>query len=263
MTEAHRSTRPRGAPHIDTIDFHGDSVLATKDPDGRVFVSVRRVCEALGLAVQAQLTKLHACSWATITMIVTVADDGKSREQAFIDLDGLPMWLATINPSKVDEALRPKLASYQREAAQVLRAHFCGSQSTTSTPEPKPDAGTEPERETRLSYITMGRHTLEVSLAGEGDAVGDLLVGCASGSSYNPERDPIASVANVHRDALRSIANELLVARLALDNGANIKRTTLSSLLDAIIARAEMAASVEPRTFVAVERGGRWVGVKP
>ena len=37
-----------------------------------------------------------------------------------IHIDCLPMWLATIDARKVKEAIREKLARYQKEAAKVL-----------------------------------------------------------------------------------------------------------------------------------------------
>jgi hypothetical protein len=45
---------------------------------------------------------------------------------SMIDLDALPMWLATIESSRVAEPAREKLVRYQREAAAVLRDHFLG-----------------------------------------------------------------------------------------------------------------------------------------
>lgn len=61
-----------------------------------------------------------------MAMIPTVAEDGRTRETQCLDLDALPMWLATINPSKVKPELRAKLELFQREAAAVLRDHFFG-----------------------------------------------------------------------------------------------------------------------------------------
>jgi hypothetical protein len=107
----------------------GATLDAVADDRGGVFVSVRRVCDALGLAVQPQLAKLWAKPWATVTFIVTVAEDGKNRETAMLDLDALPMWLATIEPSRVAPEAREKLVLYQREAARVLRDHFFGPRS--------------------------------------------------------------------------------------------------------------------------------------
>lgn len=113
------------------VPFHGDELDAVRDERG-AWVSIRRVCEVLGVSHEPQFAKLKRKAWATMTMIVTVAEDGKNREIACVHLDSLPMWLATIEPSKVKPAVRDKLADYQRECAKVLRDYFFGAQGPTS-----------------------------------------------------------------------------------------------------------------------------------
>lgn len=112
-----------------TVDFHGDVLEAVRGDDGRVWVSIRKVCEGLGLSPDAQRVKLEGKSWATTAMIAVVAQDGKRREVAAVDLDALPMWLATIEPARVAEHVRPKLERYQVECARVLKDHFFPSSS--------------------------------------------------------------------------------------------------------------------------------------
>jgi hypothetical protein len=119
---------------IQTFNFHGDMLDVV--PDGaRLWVSVRRVCEALGVDTGGQLAKLKPKPWACMEFISMQVDgDVQRREVAMIDLDGLPMWLATIEPSRVAEHVRGKLVRYQREAAAVLRDHFLGTPVTAVAP---------------------------------------------------------------------------------------------------------------------------------
>lgn len=113
---------------IQKFNFQGDSLNVLRDGD-RLQVVVRGICDGLGLGYSSQLQKLKDKEWATVTLIVTVAEDGKAREMAMIDLDSLPMWLATIEPSRVAPHVRPKLVAYQRDVARVLRDHFFGAKS--------------------------------------------------------------------------------------------------------------------------------------
>lgn len=136
MTDTTPSTVPSTPSALANIPFHGDTLEATRAHDGRVWVSVSRVCEALGLGYSSQLQKLKEKPWATVTLIVMVAADGKSRETACLDLDSLPMWLATIDVRRVRGAAREKLVVYQKEAARVLRDYFLGER-----PEPVPPPG--------------------------------------------------------------------------------------------------------------------------
>lgn len=105
------------------IGFHGDTLEAVRSGSS-VMVSVRRVCEALGLAPNGQIEKLKECRWATSKMILSVANDGKIREVFCVDLESLPMWLAGITLSKVSPEIHPKLLAYQTECKKVLAAHF-------------------------------------------------------------------------------------------------------------------------------------------
>lgn len=116
------------------VPFHGDTLHAVQDDKG-VWVSVRRVCEALGIARESQQAKLKKKGWAVGTFIVLTGPDGKQYENYMLHLDSLPMWLATIETSRVKPGIREKLEVYQREAAKVLARHFLG----------------EPRRDTALS----------------------------------------------------------------------------------------------------------------
>jgi hypothetical protein len=103
--------------------FHGDALDVIKEGE-KLWVSVRRVCEALGLDAKSQRRKLQEKEWATGVMMTSVDPCGRNRELFMVDLDSLPMWLATIEASRVAEHLRPKLVAYQKEAAKALRDYF-------------------------------------------------------------------------------------------------------------------------------------------
>ncbi len=115
------------------VDFHGDVVEASRDGD-LLWVNFRRVCDNLGVNYESQLKKLKDKTWATMALNAMVADDGKTREIVCIERKSLPMWLATIEPSRVKEAVRKKLEKYQKECADVLAAHFFGAPKSAVVP---------------------------------------------------------------------------------------------------------------------------------
>lgn len=117
------------------VPFHGDELLAQQDERG-VWVVVKRVCESIGLTEQRQMEKLKGKPWATTTMMVVVAEDGKTREMMALHLDSLPMWLATIDAGRVAPAVRAKIERYQVECARVLRDHFFGKPESAPSPAP-------------------------------------------------------------------------------------------------------------------------------
>lgn len=117
------------------IDFYGDTLEACQR-DGKVWVSLNRLCEAMGVDIEGQRKKIKKAEWATSDIIAGVAEDGKRRDVTVIDLDTLPGWLFSLNAGKVREEVRAKLVRYQREAARVLADHF--TKRTAPPPEIDP-----------------------------------------------------------------------------------------------------------------------------
>lgn len=114
---------PSASLALVSVPFRGGHLLAAQ-LEGEVWVPLLPVCEALGVSPQGQLAKLRAKPWATIKIILSVAGDGKARQLAAVDLRSLPLWLATIEPSRVKPEAREALVAYQREAADALYRHF-------------------------------------------------------------------------------------------------------------------------------------------
>lgn len=118
---------------IQTFNFHGDELAVV--PDGRAaYVVVRRVCEALGVSYQGQIDKLKADPSICLKMILTqMPGDDQAREVACVEVRSLPLWLATIHPSKVKQDVRAKLVAYKLECADVLADHFIGKRAVAPT----------------------------------------------------------------------------------------------------------------------------------
>lgn len=114
------------------VQFDEDPIECVQQ-DGRLWVVLRPVCQNLGIDSEGQRQRITRQSWATTCVIQAVAQDGKMREVFAVDLDSLPMWLATIEASRVDEEVRPKLERYQKECARVLRDHFFGQRPAPKT----------------------------------------------------------------------------------------------------------------------------------
>lgn len=139
------------------VPFHGGTLEAC-ERDGKVWVGVRAICEGLGIAFDPQRVKLQNKSWACVTEIVMqVEGDDQKRTYAVIDLDTVPLWLATIDERKVAPAVRPKLVRYQREAARVLADHFFRRHPQpppppTPAPAPLPDVTVS----TAVTVVTPG-----------------------------------------------------------------------------------------------------------
>jgi hypothetical protein len=100
-----------------------DDLMAVQDGD-RGLAALKPMCDSLGIDFSRQLRKLKGRSWATVVQRSTVAGDGRTRDMVFVDSRTIPMWLATIDENRVAEEAKPKLITYQREAADALDAYF-------------------------------------------------------------------------------------------------------------------------------------------
>lgn len=110
---------------LELVPFMGHQLEAVEH-DGKIWAVVKRICQNLGIDDRSQREKLSSLPWATGVIITSVAADGKGREQFCVDLDTLPMWLATIHPGKVAAHAREALERYQQHCKQVLADHFLG-----------------------------------------------------------------------------------------------------------------------------------------
>lgn len=147
------------------VPFHDDKIAVIQNDTGeRVVVS--HICDNLGLDYSGQLQRLKREPWAKSTMGIMpmVAADGKRRDVVTIPRDRLPMWLATIDVSRVGKGkpkperdeLQRKLTLYQNEAADVLAAYFLKKQPLAAYfLKKQPAVGNQ-------EYVTAGEFTATV-----------------------------------------------------------------------------------------------------
>lgn len=105
-------------------DF-GDKLDIIKIND-KAYISIVSVCAVLGSTRQGQHAKLKRAAWASgkLEMIEAPDAQGKLHNQMFVDIDCLPMWMATMKIGHIAEPLRPKLRWFQERARDVLARAF-------------------------------------------------------------------------------------------------------------------------------------------
>ena len=77
---------------LDQIPFHGDTIEAIK-LDGKILVSLNRVCNSLGIAPQPQQRKLKPLKWPGLTSMVAPDERVRPQQLTMIDLESLAPWL--------------------------------------------------------------------------------------------------------------------------------------------------------------------------
>jgi hypothetical protein len=120
-----KKTATEGKPTTELVPvpFRSGHLLATQDNAG-IWVSIKRMCEDIGLDYWTQLRKLKEAAWAVVVMMPTTGTDGKTYQMAMLRADCVAKWMADLNPKKVDPALRPAIEEYQSKARDVLAAYF-------------------------------------------------------------------------------------------------------------------------------------------
>ena len=110
--------------------LYGDSLptqhlSAVRADDGRIYASIRHMCQALGIDDQGQRQRInrhHVLSRGLmVCKLHTIQGD---RDSYVLRTDLVPLWLSGIRTSSVNIESRPKLERFQEEAAVVLWEAF-------------------------------------------------------------------------------------------------------------------------------------------
>lgn len=116
-----------------TVLFYDDEITAVRLADGRVFIPIRPICEALGVDYSAQRQRINRDEVLVeeVTSVVITTTDieaGSTRprtsEMICLPLDYLNGWIFGINASRVKPEIKDRLLRYQRECYRVLADAF-------------------------------------------------------------------------------------------------------------------------------------------
>jgi len=109
-----------------TANFQGTEILGVQ-LDGAVFVVLKPLVEAMGLAWNAQLERIKRDEVLYEGMrIMRIPSIGGEQDTVTLRLDRLHGWLFTIDSARVRDEIRNRVQAYQRECYDVLYEHFCG-----------------------------------------------------------------------------------------------------------------------------------------
>lgn len=119
MSDDTPAPRPREQLPIPLFD---SAVLAVRGADGRIFLSLRDLCNVLGLALAGQRRRIRSSPRLTM-LAFRVIIQGQLRNADFLLLDDVPLWLLTIQISRVSDDVRTRVDYIQTYlVASVQRA---------------------------------------------------------------------------------------------------------------------------------------------
>ena len=100
--------------------------ILCSEEKGKKFIPVKPICEALGIASNAQIEKIksHPILGSTDMLSISVGSDKKNREMFCLPLKYIFGWLFTINPDNVKESARDDLIKYQTKCYNAVYECF-------------------------------------------------------------------------------------------------------------------------------------------
>jgi hypothetical protein len=126
------------------VEFYGDQVLAAQLADGTIWVPLRPLCDALGVAWAAQRVRLNRdpVLAGEQGVIVTITPGGP-QEMVALPLKLLPGFLFGLQASRVKPELREKIIRYQRDCYEALWNAFKADILPGATASPADLSGAE------------------------------------------------------------------------------------------------------------------------
>ncbi len=118
------------------VEFYEDQLVAIRANDGHIYVSLRHLCTALGIDIQAQTRRIRRQSVLERGFDqMPMMTPSRGEQQTYVlRVDLVPLFLSGISTKAVSEAVRPKLEQFQDEAARVLWEAFQEGRLTSDTP---------------------------------------------------------------------------------------------------------------------------------
>lgn len=105
MSDDTSAPRPREQLPIPLFE---SAVLAIRDAEGRIFLSLRDLCTVLGLVLSGQRRRIRTNPRLSL-MPFRVIIQGQLRDADFLLLDDVPLWLLTIQTNRVNEDVRVRV----------------------------------------------------------------------------------------------------------------------------------------------------------
>lgn len=125
MSNHKRNDADLSSQSLVTLDFHG-TPITTFEVDGKPYVSLRSLCEAIGLSWSGQFEKVKRdpVLSSVVRVIRTTGSDGKSYEMTSLPLDMVQGWFFKIDSNRVRESLKERVILFQRECYPALNSYW-------------------------------------------------------------------------------------------------------------------------------------------
>jgi len=121
-----------------TVQFNGVDILAVKGSDGKIYVSIKKICEELGLDFSGQLKRIKRNDVLIDGLIqMSTPSNGGIQNISCLDINSLPFFLIGIVTEKCKPEIRPYLLDFQLKAKDILAKAFINQEPAPIVNQPK------------------------------------------------------------------------------------------------------------------------------
>ena len=121
-----------------TVQFNGVDFLAVKGSDGKIYASIKKICEDLGLDFSGQLKRIKRHGVLVDDLIqMSIPSNGGLQSVSCLDINSLPFFFIGIVISKCKPEIRPYLLDFQLKAKDVLFKAFFKPEPAPIVNQPK------------------------------------------------------------------------------------------------------------------------------
>lgn len=173
------------------VDFNGIGMLALKNEEG-IFVSVKSICESIGLDYSAQLKRIKNDEVVSEGLVkIAMPTKGGNQEISMLDIGYLPLWVTGISSNAVREEIKPYIKSFKLRAKDILAEAFIENKSQFMIPKTFGEA-------LKLAYeqqLQIEQQLLELKeQAKEIDYQSDVIIGFVKDLDYEQKRQTLNTI---------------------------------------------------------------------
>lgn len=111
------------------VQFNNVSMIAIKTEDGKIFTSVKKICEDLGITTNGQVERIKRDEILKEGVrIIRVPSEGGNQDTLCLDIECLPFWLTGIQANRCKDEVKTQLVEFKKKAQKMLSDAFIQSQ---------------------------------------------------------------------------------------------------------------------------------------
>jgi hypothetical protein len=103
------------------VSLFGQLLEVTHHAGGK-YIPLRSLCDVFGMNTKSQTRRVSRHAWAHVAMLPGLTEGGQRRPQVHLEVGRIPMWLFTIQDTRLSPESREKVQRFQMECMKALES---------------------------------------------------------------------------------------------------------------------------------------------